>query len=73
MSAKNNRRNNMGNVKKSVQSREGQQQNGLQNQGKFSKAGMQSPGKIHMQGQGTVAGSTGSGNQGKTGNPVSGK
>lgn len=63
----------MENVKRSVQSPEDQQQNGIQNQGRSSKAGMQSPGKVHMQDQGTVAGSTGSGNQGKTGNPVSGK
>jgi hypothetical protein len=73
MSSKHNPRNNMGNKKKSVQSNEDQQQTGLQNQGKSPKPGMQTGGKVHMQGQGTVAGSTGTGNQGKVGNPVNGK
>jgi hypothetical protein len=73
MAAKNNYRNNMGNKKKSIQSREDQQQPGLQNSDKSPASGMRSDGKVHMSGQGSVAGSTGTGNQGKTGNSGSTK
>jgi len=73
MSAKNNQRNNIENSKKLVQSHEDQQQSGIQHEGKTPKAGMNGGSKINAMGQGSVAGSTGTGNQGKVGNPVSGK
>jgi hypothetical protein len=49
------------------------QNKGIQSEGKSSESGMRSGGKVNLPGQGSVAGSTGTGNQGKTGNPVSGK
>lgn len=70
MANKNKPGNIMGNMKQPVQGRE-EQSTGMQNQGKQPMSG-QTPGKKGL-GQGTVAGSTGTGNQGKTGNPVSGK
>jgi hypothetical protein len=66
-------RNNIGNSNKSIQSHEDQQQSGIQNQGKNPKSGMHGGSKVNSMGQGSVAGSTGTGNQGKIGNPVSGK
>ncbi len=66
------RSNNMGNKRQTVQSRTGQQQSNLQQQEISSRSGMQQS-KTKMSGQGSVAGSTGTGNQGRTGTPMNGK
>jgi hypothetical protein len=67
MSRKSNNSNNKGNSKQSVQSSADQQQIGMQQMGKSKSSGMQSGNKINTLGQGTVAGSTGTKNQGNAG------
>lgn len=61
----------MGNMKQPVQNHGEQSQPGIPQ--KHPRPDQVQGKKANTQGQRTVAGSTGTGNQGKAGNPVSGK